>query len=139
MAEEIRWALLTNVVADGTTAANGNAEHKNGAARDMFIRIIKASHSYNTAAAGESGLAEICKFNVLSSNTSDFSDFCWAQEISAPSTGATPADGNHNTHDAMYFARGQLILEENESLFANVLKSSGGALRYRYLIGYHYE
>ncbi len=140
LAAELRHELLTAQIADGTTSADSNSEFRNDSSRMMHIREINYSHRYGTFQADEVGQCEISKSPTFASVTNNNVFFTYLQRVGglAGTTGAASDDHAQSINGGFKWARGQLTLEPNESLFVNVSKSSGGFMNYHYRIGYHY-
>ncbi len=138
MAEELRWETLFGELADGQTSSNSISEFRNETDEDMFIRHVRESHSVKTAGPGEDSVIELTKANALVSDTDNTPFYVMSTEMGMPSAGATPVDGDVVENKTTLYAKGQVVLEPNESLFVNIRKSSGGLVQYRYNLGYHF-
>ena len=137
MADELRWETLLVDVADGVTASDAGATFTNTTKDDIFIRRIH--RALRTAAAGPNEImtSQLSKQGSFQSINGQ-SGFNLTDEVGTPASGATPTDGTTTFNATELYARGQLKLEPNETVFVNVTKSSGGASRSRYEIGYHF-
>lgn len=140
MAQELRHETLTAAVADGTTSSNSVAEFRNDSSRDIMIREIVYAHALATAANDENALVEIGKSPTQASLTNNqvFFNFPQQLNIAAGTIGSGADDVGTSRNGGKNWERGQLTLEPNESLFVNATKTSGGALRFRYVIGYEF-
>jgi len=139
MAAELRWELMRSVVADGTTSASADAEFRNDSNGMLHIRHLDIDADLTTAAANEGALVEVSKAPVLQSETNNSPFFATPLAVRCPpNTSTTPVDGSMQRSKVLRFARGQLVLEPNESVFINVTKTSGGAVITRVNLGYEF-
>lgn len=140
MAQELRHETLTATVADGVTSSNSAAEFRNDSSRDIMIREIVYAHALSGAANDENALVEIGKSPTQASLTNNqvFYNFPQQLNIAAGTTGSGADDVGTSRNGGKNWERGQLTLEPNESLFVNVTKTTGGAIRFRYVIGYEF-
>lgn len=141
MADELRWEGLTGVVADGTTTSDAAAEFRNRTNGMIHIRDMRPSHQFKTAQADELAEIELSKAPTYqgSTNNSPFFAFRQILEIWATTGAAVDDSAARSSEVGMLKGKGQLTLEPNESVFVNVLKSAGGAVRFRYAIGYEFD
>lgn len=140
LARELRHEVLTGTIADGTTASNSAAEFRNDSAGMIHIRGLDYDHTYGTAENDESATVEITKAPSFQSGTNNSPFFAWPQTVSIESgtTGAALDDVSVSIQGGKRWGRGQLTLEPNESLFVNVLKNTGGALSFLFVIEYEF-
>lgn len=139
MADELRWEVLTQTVLAGTLLGNAGAEFKNDAAKLMHIAIIMWSNVLNTAAPDERVTFQLSKQNSVNFVNNE-SVFRLESNVNGPPSGGggSPDDGGMRSEGAMAFQDGQLTLEEGESLFDSLSKTTGGVAVSRWLIGFHY-
>ncbi len=138
MAVELRWEVLFANVADGTSASNAAAEFRNESKDDLFVRRIFEAHEGTALAEGEGANIELSKANaiVMSTNNSPF--FSLPSRISYQG-GDIATDIGRITYNARTgFAKGEIVLENNESLFVNITKTSGGNINAGFTLGYHF-
>lgn len=139
MAKELRWEILTQTVADGTTLSNNGAEFRNDSNDNLFIRYIDYTMIFSTAATDERAGFQLSKQNTFAStNNEPVFRLEVNLGIESSTTGAAADDGTVTTEGVRLFAQGQLTLEPNESLFDSVSKTSGGSATSRWMIGFHY-
>jgi len=137
MAAELRWEVLTQTVADTVTTSNAGAEFRNDTAKLMHIRVIDGTFIYNAAAPTEIGGFQLAKQNSVNF-TNNGTGFRLEVNIGIGATGAAPVDGVVTENQLRMYAQGQVTLEQNESLFDSISKSSGGVATSRWLIGFHF-
>ncbi len=138
MAEELRWEVLAGGTADADTGDDTDTQFQNKSDDVLHIREIMYAHRISTMAPNESGLIELCKAPALMTNTDKSNFYTLPVRLGGRPTGASPADGAAFANGVRKYAKGQLTLEPNESLFVNTEKSSGGALTYTWVVGFHY-
>jgi len=133
---ELRWEVMHDVVADGTTTANAAQEFRNETSRLLHIRRIRWAHTFSGAGPNEGGGTELSKAPVLQSGT-DESPF-YTLPIQFHVNTAVALDSGITENGEVLYGRGHLTLEPNESLFNNSSKTSGGSLTARWILGYEF-
>jgi len=126
-------------VADATSGGDAGDQITNESQKTMHVKVIHSEISITGAAPGEDQTSELstqASFNAAPTNESEYR---LKQSASQPGTGATPSDGDNYFMSTIRYMRGELPLETGESLFSNILGSSGGSKTARYLIGVEYE
>lgn len=139
MAEELRWHMLAGTTPDTDTGDDADAQFENSADKICHIREIQISCRLKTATCDEYANVEVSKApggDQMAVNGSNF--YTLPVRLVAPPAGATPVDGGVFYNGVRKYAKGQVTLEPNESLFVNTLKSAGGHLEYTFEIGFHY-
>lgn len=136
MADELRHENLTNTVADGTTSSSAGSTFRNNTSGMIHIRDIDYNHDLRTAGPNENVQVEISKSPVMASNVENNVFYTYPQRMVMDT--AVALDSGTWTTGYKKYGRGQLTLEPNESLFVNTVKTSGGALRYTFVIGYEF-
>ncbi len=126
MADELRCEVLGATLADGTAAADSQAEFRNDSSRTLSIREIRWAHKMDAAGAAEGAFIEISKSPTMAGRTNNNVFWTLMIAIGSPPTGATPADGDNVENGQDKWAQGQVTLEPNESLFQNTVKDGTG-------------
>lgn len=134
MAKELRWENLVTAIGDGTTSGNSVAEFRNDASVILHIRDLWASISAGTLGIDESVHVELSKSPVFASTTQNGVFWAWNQRLGSDGSG----DGEVTWNGGRKYGKGQLTLEQNESVFTNAVKTSGGILAANHVIGFHY-
>ncbi len=132
---ELRWEVMNDTVADGTATANAAQEFRNETSRLLHLRRIRWAHGLTLATLNEGGVTELSKAPVLQSATDESPFFTLPIVIRNDSAGVDTAK---SANGEALFGRGHLTLEPNESLFNNVVKSSGGALNSKWILAYEF-
>lgn len=137
MAEELRCETLVATTADGTQNSNAGAEFRNDSSRVLHIREIRWSHKFDSVSAGEGCFIEISKSPTFAGRTNNNVFWTMMNAMGGPPTGASPADGDVFTQGQDKWAKGQVTLEPNESLFINTTKDqTGGGAQANFQIYY---
>lgn len=137
MAEELRYDLLNNNVADGTTTSNADSTHRNQSGEERAIRSLHIDLQFTAAALGEDARFEISKQGSKQAGVVAATEVGFTLPISISANPGFSGDGDTSKFVTVLFAKGQLTLEDGEALFVNVTKSTGGVLIYNVLIGSH--
>lgn len=133
---ELRWEVMNDVVADGTTTANAAQEFRNETSRMLHLRRIRWAHSITGAGPGEGGVTELSKAPVIQSGTDESPFFTLPIQVRIPTD--VTVDSGWGENGETLFGRGHLTLEPNESLFNNTTKSSGSALNAKWVLAYEF-
>ncbi len=135
-AAELRQEILTFTVAGGVSQSDSAAEFRNDSSGMISIRKIHAAHSANTMASTESASIEISKSPTVASTTNNNPFYTILYRLQKMSGDAV--DSGDRVNRTISYGRGQLVLEPNESLFANVLKSSDPVLSVFFELEYEF-
>lgn len=138
MAEELRWHLMATTVADGTTTENGAATFRNTTDKNLFVRNIDQELRLQAAEADEDAMMEVSKQATFQATTNGAVGFRQIVQTGMAESAAAEVDGQITAGKNKAYAKTQVILEPNEALFLNTLKSTGGSVRGEALIGYHF-
>lgn len=133
---ELRWEVMNDTVADGTTAANAAQEFRNETSRTLHIRRISWAHRVATAGPNEAAATELSKAPVFQMATDESPFFTLPVDIVMETDVAL--DSGKSQNGERLYGRGHLTLEPNESLFNNTAKTSGGILSARWVIAYEF-
>lgn len=123
-------------IADGITVENSGAEFRNNSSRLMHIRRLDQRCRITTAGPNEWCLSECGKSPVRVGGTNNSAIFGQTVQIGVMTDVAL--DSVATAMKSSTYAKGQLTLEPNESLFINSEKSSGGVADADHQIGYHF-
>ncbi len=138
MAEQLRWHLMNTSVADGVTAENAGATFRNTTDNNLNIRNIDQDLRIQAAESDEDAKVEVSKQAVFQGATDGAVGFRQMIQAGMPESAAAELDGQVDAKYNKAYAKGQVILEPNEAIFLNTIKSTGGAVRTEALIGYHF-
>ncbi len=122
LAAELRQEILAATIAGGVTQSDSAAEFRNDSSGFIFVRKIHAAHSANTMASAESVSIEISKSPTITSTVNNNPFYTILYRMQKMSGDAV--DSGDRVNRTISYGMGQLVLEPNESLFVNVLKSS---------------
>jgi len=139
MAEELRWETLqTTAIVD----SNAFGEFRNDTSADLFVRSIDMFFlvtNITATTAVNHGQLQVSKSNTvdLANNTSIFQLNVGSNTMNDETGGVGP-NGSANTVNKLY-AKGQLILEPGESLFAHMdFANAPTNVQASITIGYHF-
>jgi len=139
-AAKLRWFSMFHNVADATSGGDAGDQITNESQKTMHVKVIHSEISITAAGPAEDCTAELstqASFNAAPTNESEYR---LKQTAAAPPTdGSSGNDGDVFYMSTIRYMRGELPLETGESLFSNILGSSGGSKTARYLIGVEYE
>lgn len=137
LAKEQRHEILRASVADGTTASDAAAEFRNRSSSVMHIRSIDLDSTITAAGPAEGATVEISKAIAFQGNTNNSPFF----SLVVPNEMNTDValDSSSATFKAKRWGKGQLTLEPNESLFMNIVKTTGGLAVGRAIIEYEFS
>ncbi len=136
MAQELRQEILAGTVAGGITQSDSIVEFRNETNGFISIRKIHKAISANTMASAESVSVEISKSPTVAStvNNNPF----WTVNTRLQKLSGDTVDSGDRVNGTSSWGRGQLILEPNESVFVNVLKSSDPVVSFFYELEYEF-
>ncbi len=136
MAQELRQEILAATIAGGVTQSDSVAEFRNDTNGFISVRKVHKAISGNTFASTESASVELSKSPTVASNVNNNPFFTLLTRLQKLSGDAV--DSGDRVNGTSSWGRGQLILEPNESLFVNVLKSSDPVLSIHYELEYEF-
>lgn len=136
LAAELRQEILTGTVAGGVTQSDSISEFRNDSSGMITMRKIHAAHSMNTAASAESASIEISKSPTVASTTNNNPFYTVLYRLQKMS--GDTVDSGDRVNRTISYGRGQLVLEPNESLFVNVLKSSDPVVSFFFELEYEF-
>ncbi len=136
LAAELRQEILTASVAGAVTQSDAAAEFRNDSSGMISIRKVHAAHSANTMASAESASIEISKSPTVASTTNNNPFYTVLYRLQKMSGDAV--DSGDRVNRTISYGRGQLVLEPNESLFVNVLKSSDPVVTFFFELEYEF-
>ncbi len=136
MAQELRQEILAGNVAGGITQSDSIVEFRNDTNGFISIRKIHKAISANTMSSAESASVEISKSPTVAStvNNNPF----WTVNTRLQKGAGDAVDSGDRVNGTSSWGRGQLILEPNESIFVNVLKSSDPVVTFFYEVEYEF-
>lgn len=136
LAAELRQEILTGIVAGGVTQSDSAVEFRNDSSGFIAIRKIHAAHSASAMASAESVSIEISKSPTVAStvNNNPFYTVLYRLQKMSGDT----VDSGDRVNRTISYGRGQLMLEPNESLFVNVLKSSDPVVSFFFELEYEF-
>jgi len=136
MAQELRQEILAATVAGGVTQSDSVAEFRNDTNGMISMRKIHKAISANAMASAESASVEISKSPTVASTVNNNPFFTILTRLQKMSGDAV--DSGDRVNGTSSWGRGQLVLEPNESLFVNVLKSSDPVVSIHYELEYEF-
>ncbi len=136
MANELRQEHLVGSHAGGSTTSDAIAEFRNDSSGMISIRKIHSAIFANTMASTESALMEISKSPTQATNVNN--NPFWAIPTRLQKGSGDAVDSGAFSNRTVSYGKGQLVLEPNESLFVNSLKSSDPVVSFIYTIEYEF-
>ncbi len=136
LAAELRQEILTASIAGAVTQSDSAAEFRNDSSGFIWIRKIHAAHSANTMASAESASIEISKSPTVTSTVNNNPFYTILYRLQKMSGDAV--DSGDRVNRTISYGKGQLVLEPNESLFVNVLKSSDPVVTFFFELEYEF-
>lgn len=137
LAQELRWQTLVNNYDTGELRANAEEVFTNESNDIMHIRMLRIESKALDLADNESCRMEISKAPAYQSDD-ETTFFTWGVVHAADHVPAGSEEIGKVAMATIMFARGQLTLEPNESLYTNWLKDSTVVGDYVVRIGYEY-
>ncbi len=135
MADELRWETL---VVTGASA-NAAAEFRNDTNDNLFIRKIYEAHSMTDSNNDQGSDQELSKSPALAMVINNGVFFTLPSKMAVNGGDVNNLDfGRANFNGRTSYAKGELVLEPNESLFVNFAHNSSGGVFLVYTIGYHF-
>ncbi len=143
MADELRWeTLFVNSGGSGSPQEfPAAAEFRNDSSKKMFIRKIFEAFSLTNVNNDEGADIELSKAPTAQMSVNNGVFFVLPVRLVQNGGEVNVTDKSRAMHNGrIAFAKGELTLEPNESLFVNVqqLIDDNGASNATYVIGYHY-
>ncbi len=136
MAQELRQEILAGTVAGATTQADSISEFRNDTNGFISIRKNHATISANTMASAESASVEISKSPTVASTVNNNPFFTVNYRLQKMSGDAV--DSGDRVNRTISWGRGQLVLEPNESLFINCIKSADPVVSFFFELEYEF-
>ncbi len=136
MAQELRQEILAGNVAGGVTQSDSIVEFRNDTNGFISIRKIHKAISCNAMASAESASVEISKSPTVASTVTN--NPFWTINTRLQKMSGDTVDSGDRVNGTSSWGRGQLILEPNESVFVNVLKSSDPVVTFFYELEYEF-
>lgn len=136
LAAELRQEILTGSIAGGITQSDAAAEFRNDSSGMIWMRKIHAAHSANAMASAESASIEISKSPTVTSTTNNNPFYTILYRLQKMS--GDTVDSGDRVNRTISYGKGQLVLEPNESLFVNVLKSSDPVVSFFFELEYEF-
>lgn len=139
MAEELRWETL---ISTSITDANAFGEFRNDTSADLFIRSVDLflmCDLITATTAVANALLQLSKSNTvdLANNTSIYQLNAGVTFMNDETGGVGPNAGAISVNKL--YAKGQLILEPGESLFAHLdFSNAPTTTKAHATIGYHF-
>lgn len=136
MGEELLWKALTGSVVDGQTSDNAVSEWKNESGETFSVRKVIHAVSYDNAEHDEGGQYHFAKSPTSESYVDNSTIYDVVIDVTQAPAANPSLDGKISKLVIDAYAKGQLILRPNDSIWINITKDTGGVLAYRTLIGY---
>ncbi len=136
LAVELRQEILAGTVAAAATQSDSISEFRNDTSGMISIRKIHAALSANTMASAESVSVEISKSPTVAStvNNNPF----WTINYRLQKMSGDAVDSGDRVNRTISYGRGQLVLEPNESVFVNSIKSADPVVSFCFEIEYEF-
>lgn len=138
MAKKLRWHTVHQILAGGVALENNGARFTNESGQDMLIRQIHGMLEQTGGDPNENSTAQLSTQNTFL-EVDDEDEFRIMLKVGEGSTGATPTAGNSVTKDHWYFDRGQMPLEQGETLFSSTSGTAAPGKLTTWLIGYELD
>ncbi len=136
LAQELRQEILAGTVLAAATQSDSISEFRNDTNGFISIRKIHAAMSANTMASGESVSIEISKSPTVAStvNNNPF----WTINFRMQKASGDAVDSGAQINRTISWGRGQLVLEPNESVFVNSIKSADPVASFFFELEYEF-
>ncbi len=136
MAQELRQEILAGTVLAAATQSDSISEFRNETNGFISIRKSHGTVSANAMASAESASVELSKSPTVASTVNNNPFFTVNYRLQKMSGDAV--DSGDRVNRTISWGRGQLVLEPNESLFVNAIKSADPVVSFFFELEYEF-